>query len=212
MTLKRAFLVMLLQVWWWEFFREKYVTSQEIIDLANDEATIGVPEGMHASVKYFYRPTCWVALRVVLDKLEIRSACGLDSILDQLKNDVIDNFVVERDGSCARPVKWSVKQVREYRSMTDEERAAFLAARKEAGLKIDPATAEVDWSYEQTLDPYGIDPDLAKELYQVGRQYFARAPGSDIWVCFHDLPDETREALWSKRPALVAPQPGDENA
>src|SRR5262245_6113391 len=31
----------------------------------------------------------------------------------------------------------------------------WLAIRKEAGLKIDPATAETCWQYAQTLDPYG---------------------------------------------------------
>ena len=64
------------------------------------------------------------------------------------------------------------------------------------GATGDPATAEVHWSYGQTLDPYGIDPDLPEELQQVGRQYFALAPGNDIWVSFYDLPDETRDALW----------------
>jgi hypothetical protein len=72
----------------------------------------------------------------------------------------------------------------------------FLAARKETGLRIDPNTAEVMWDYVQTLDPYGIDPELPEELQQVGRAYFARAPGSDVWVCFYDLPDATRDALW----------------
>lgn len=33
----------------------------------------------------------------------------------------------------------------------------WLAIRKQAGLEIDPVTAEVDWAYGQTLDPYGID-------------------------------------------------------
>ena len=32
----------------------------------------------------------------------------------------------------------------------------WLAIRREAGLKIDPETAEVDWTYGQTLDPYGV--------------------------------------------------------
>ena len=36
----------------------------------------------------------------------------------------------------------------------------FLAIRKEAGLKIDPATAEVCWIYAQTFDPYGLDLDI----------------------------------------------------
>jgi hypothetical protein len=31
----------------------------------------------------------------------------------------------------------------------------WLAIRKKAGRKIDPKTAEVDWTYELTLDPYG---------------------------------------------------------
>ena len=33
--------------------------------------------------------------------------------------------------------------------MTDDERNAWLAGRKEAGLKIDPETAEVEWTYGQ---------------------------------------------------------------
>src|SRR6266702_4755325 len=71
----------------------------------------------------------------------------------------------------------------------------FLAIRKAAGLKIDARSAEVTWCYAQTLDPYGIC-ELPEECQQVGREYFARAPGSDIWVCFDDLPQETRKALW----------------
>src|SRR5262249_38080334 len=43
--------------------------------------------------------------------------------------------------------------------MTDDEREAWLAIRKEAGLKIDPQTAEVDWGYALTLDPYGVYPE-----------------------------------------------------
>ena len=66
----------------------------------------------------------------------------------------------------------------------------WLVVRKEAGLKINPKTAEVD---AQTLDPYGVYPDLPEECQQVGREYFARSPGSDIWVHFHDLPEETRD-------------------
>ena len=38
-------------------------------------------------------------------------------------------------------------------SMTKEQ---WLAVRKEAALQIDPETAEVDWIYAQTLDPYGV--------------------------------------------------------
>ena len=80
----------------------------------------------------------------------------------------------------------------------------WLVIRKEAGLKIDPETAEVEWVYGQTLDPYGVDPDLPEECRQIGRNYFARSPGSDIWVCFDDLPDATRDALWAKHKSKLA--------
>jgi hypothetical protein len=75
----------------------------------------------------------------------------------------------------------------------------WLKIRREAGLKIDPENAEVCWRYAQTLDPYGIDPDLPEECQQIGREYFARSPESDIWVCFGDLPEGVREKLWKMR-------------
>jgi hypothetical protein len=91
---------------------------------------------------------------------------------------------------------------------SEEEKAAWrskqrdleewLAIRKAEGLKIDPDTAEVDWEYGQTLDPYGVYPDLPEEFQQIGREYFARSPGSNIWVCFDDLPKRTRDALWAR--------------
>src|SRR5262245_37874539 len=71
----------------------------------------------------------------------------------------------------------------------------WLALRKEAALKIDPETAEVHWQWGQILDPYGIKSDLTAEHDQAGRLYFARSPGSEIWVSFYDLPDEVCGAL-----------------
>ena len=53
-------------------------------------------------------------------------------------------------------------------------------------------------------DPYGVDPELPEEYWQVGREYFARSPGSDVWVWFGDLPDATRDALWEKHKAKLA--------
>src|SRR5438876_2150864 len=82
------------------------------------------------------------------------------------------------------------------RSAEEIEVRKWLAIRKRAARKIDPETAEVMWCYQCTLDPYGIDPDLPEEYRCVGREYFARAPGSDIWVWFGDLPGESREKLW----------------
>ena len=80
----------------------------------------------------------------------------------------------------------------------------WLAVRKKAGRKIDPETAEVMWNYAYDLDPYGIYPELPEECRQVGRNYFARVPGSDIWVEFGDLPTATRDALWEKHKASLA--------
>ena len=80
----------------------------------------------------------------------------------------------------------------------------WLAVRKEAGVKINPETAEVDWNYAHTGDPYGIRSDLPEEYRQIGRVYFARSPGSDIWVHFGDLPEETRDALWKRHKSKLA--------
>jgi hypothetical protein len=88
--------------------------------------------------------------------------------------------------------------------MTHEERKVWLAIRKEAGLKIDPETAEVEWTYAQVLDPYGIYPDLPEECDCVGRECFARSMGSEVWVNFGDLPKATRDALWKKHRSKLA--------
>lgn len=76
----------------------------------------------------------------------------------------------------------------------------WLAIRKEAGLKIDPETAEVTWWYGQTLDPYGVydEWELPEEFHQVGRERFACAPGSEVWVSFDDLPEATSDALYAR--------------
>jgi hypothetical protein len=92
----------------------------------------------------------------------------------------------------------------EKKMLEDCDIQRWLTSRKEAGLKIDPETAEVDWEYGQVMDPYGVYPDLPEECYQVGRQYFARSPGSDIWVHFRDLPDDIRNALWEKHKSQLA--------
>jgi hypothetical protein len=79
----------------------------------------------------------------------------------------------------------------------------FLEIRRKAALEINPDTAEVMWWYAQTLDPYGVD-NLPEELQQVGREYFARSPDSDIWVCFCDLPQSVRDAQWEKHRSKLA--------
>jgi hypothetical protein len=80
----------------------------------------------------------------------------------------------------------------------------WLAIRKKAGQELDPQTAEVTWGYIQILDPYGVDPDLPEECQCVGRGYFARSPGTDVWVSFYDLPQATRDALWERHGSILA--------
>ena len=80
----------------------------------------------------------------------------------------------------------------------------WLQTRKEEGRRIDPDVAEVMWSYVQTLDHYGVHPDLPDDCQQIGREYFARSPDSDIWVSFYDLPDETEIRLWERHKSVLA--------
>jgi hypothetical protein len=74
-----------------------------------------------------------------------------------------------------------------------------MEERRAAGLSIDPSTAQIERWCAQTLDPYGDGLPLLPGTEQIGRENFARAPGSDIWVLFGDLPDATREAIWNRR-------------
>ena len=70
------------------------------------------------------------------------------------------------------------------------------ALRKEVGRHIDPETAEVLWDIGQIMDPSGDEgPNLPKELQQGGDNYFVRSPGSDLWICFTDLPEATVKYL-----------------
>src|SRR5262245_34572094 len=74
----------------------------------------------------------------------------------------------------------------------------WLAARAEWAPHIMPETAEVTSIMVLTLDPYGLQPAIPEEFRQIGREYFARAPDSEVWVWFGDLPDATRDALWER--------------
>jgi hypothetical protein len=88
------------------------------------------------------------------------------------------------------------------KELTKEQRE-WLATRKEEGRTIDPDSADVDWDYACDEDPYGIYPELPEVARQVGRHYFARSHGSDIWVEFGDLPAATFDALWRKHKASL---------
>jgi hypothetical protein len=54
--------------------------------------------------------------------------------------------------------------------MNEHERSVFEAMVKEAGRHIDPASAEVEWTFANTLDPYGIYPE--EETISIGRGVF----------------------------------------
>jgi hypothetical protein len=104
----------------------------------------------------------------------------------------------------ARPwLRWFLTRVIEMKGIPTREsetkkrtRKQWLAVRKEAGLKIDPDTAEVSWEHGEVGDPYGLY-DLTAEEHCIGRNYFARSPGS-VWVSFHDLPDAVSDRLWAR--------------
>jgi hypothetical protein len=65
------------------------------------------------------------------------------------------------------------------------------AHRKEAGLKIDPETAEISWDKVNYFDPYGERPEISREYYSPVRGYFVCAPGTDDWIWCRDLPEAT---------------------
>lgn len=79
----------------------------------------------------------------------------------------------------------------------------WLEIRKQAAAHIDPESAQVTWIFGLIVDPYDVYKDIPREARCVGRLYFARAPGSDIWVWFGDLPARVRERLWHKRDTFL---------
>ena len=98
----------------------------------------------------------------------------------------------------------SEKTVKIADTVEDPSVDQWLQIRKEAGLRIDPETAEVIWDWGDTLDPYDILPVVPVEARVIGRVYFARSPDSDGWVSFYDLPDEVREKLWEMHSSKLA--------
>ena len=67
-----------------------------------------------------------------------------------------------------------------------EQAAEAQKARLQAASEIDPKTAKVTWHWGYTLDPYGEREALPPEARQIQRLYFARSPGSDVWVEFNE--------------------------
>jgi hypothetical protein len=90
-----------------------------------------------------------------------------------------------------------MKPVRES-STKQRRRQQWLAIRKEAATKIDPETAEVSWEYGSVRDPYYLFEHGDDWEDNIGRNYFVRAPGSDMWVWDGDLPEKVHAALWER--------------
>jgi hypothetical protein len=139
------------------------------------------PEGPHR-LEYFSENEAWGHLSRG-QTLNDSDARGLGTALDRAISVLAE--VAER----ARQGGFGI-------STKDDATQTWLAVRKEAAKQIDPDTAEVFWKYCTIGDPYGIRPPL--EGRDSARHYFARAPDSDVWVSFDDLPDEVCQALHSR--------------
>ena len=70
--------------------------------------------------------------------------------------------------------------------------------RIEAGRKIDPETAEVDWDMALYWTLTGSGPNCRRSCGAWVDYISLALRESDVWVSFYDLPDKTREALWKK--------------
>jgi hypothetical protein len=98
----------------------------------------------------------------------------------------------------------AVPEAVETAKLGGQSREEWLAIRKKAGRKINPETAEIMYKHGYALDPYEIGLRGSSPVcQQLQRNYFARSPGSDIWVFFYDLPTATRHALWKKHRAKI---------
>jgi hypothetical protein len=88
----------------------------------------------------------------------------------------------------------------------------YIKRVQEEALKIDPATAEIDrWRVPAALNSYGFYPEPLDENQSFKDQtagpfekqidistrltWFARSPGSDLWIEFDNLPEAVRSAL-----------------
>src|SRR5262245_60992954 len=72
--------------------------------------------------------------------------------------------------------------------------AAFVQRLPELGW-IEGRTVAVEYRWAEGRD------DLSGEEDNIGRNYFARSPGSDVWVSFHDLRAAVCDRLWTRMKA-----------
>jgi hypothetical protein len=110
----------------------------------------------------------------------------------------IARTMLEQMKHCPLTTNVSVEIFVPKQEINDVSAKQFLESRKEAALKIDPATALISRSYVYALNPYGVYsriPEICKDVFE---DYYACAPGSNIWVYSQDLPEDTRCALEKK--------------
>jgi hypothetical protein len=85
---------------------------------------------------------------------------------------------------------------------TQEEFAAWIASRKEAGAKIDVNTAELKGWWGSEGDPYEACRWAPEHAHQSGHEvrphFFVRNPQSRGWVWQGDLPDDKRAAMQAR--------------
>ena len=111
-------------------------------------------------------------------------------------------------GLCRDKLQW-LETCDDTGRLTEEGKQQYKMC-LEAALHIDPKTAEVKFEYVPFLDPYRLFQDVPNDQY-VMRRYFARSPGSNVWVDWDDLPEEVEDHLLMKHkktdPALRDPFP-----
>jgi hypothetical protein len=93
-------------------------------------------------------------------------------------------------GKAVQKLKWH-----RWDDEAQEDTTALRNAKDYAGT-IDPETAEVAWQFAEENDPYEIEPTYWGPCDTP--LYYARAPETDVWVWFGDLPVAVRDALWAK--------------
>jgi len=87
---------------------------------------------------------------------------------------------------------------------------AFHEKVRAEALRIDPERAEVAFWWADDDDPYQVSGMPVELSLCIGREHFARNPGSDIWIWFDDLPKETAEKLKHRRkPSFTITCDGD---
>jgi hypothetical protein len=85
--------------------------------------------------------------------------------------------------------------------VTDAERTAFYEAKRKVGETINPETAEVDFTYADTENVYGLPGD---DCGQVGREFFVRNPPDGEWIHIYDLPEATRKGIEDRSPPMCS--------